>query len=271
MLVICVLWGVSAASTLTGTKGMWGQRTPEIGYFGAPNTLTNRCFNIIISIKYSHFPTSQQPSKWSRNSQHFRKNSFYKWPPFSFSLGHINPVCYILSYFFNILAIYSHISLSLLTVLVLSDFPTKSLYAFLFFPIGPRVIHPIDFIVLDLTIRRWEKIFKQLIEKFSQFSYFSLLGSIIFCSALLLHIFRRNDFLNARKKQEEKLYFFIDHLYIFRYQTTAKSKPILYSYQNQCNICRHKPWKCQRIFLSENMKYLFKYVNVSRSGYTECT
>jgi hypothetical protein len=158
MLVIFVLWGVSAASTLKGTKGIWGQQTPEIGYFGVPNTLTNKCFKLTISIKYSHFPTSQQPWKWPRNSQHFKKNNFYKRPLLSFILGHhINPTCRILSYFFNILAISSHTRLSLLNVLVPSDFPTKSLYTFLFFPIGLRVIHPTHFIVLDLTTRRWEK------------------------------------------------------------------------------------------------------------------
>jgi hypothetical protein len=78
MLAIFVLWGVSVASMLKGTKGMWGHRTPEIRYFGVPNTLTNSCFKLTISMKYSHFHTSQQPSKWSRNSKYFRKNSIYR-------------------------------------------------------------------------------------------------------------------------------------------------------------------------------------------------
>lgn len=198
MVVIFVLWGVSAASTLTDTKGTWRQRTPVIGYFGVPNTLTNRCFKLTISIKYSHFPTSQQPSKWSRNSQHFRKNNFYKRPLLNFILGHINPICHIPSYFFNILAMPSHIRLSLLTVFAPSDFPTKSLYAFLFSPIGLRVTHPTHFIVLDLTTGRWEKIIKLVIAKFSPFSYSSLLGPIIFFSALLSHISRLNYFLNTK-------------------------------------------------------------------------
>jgi len=84
LMVIFVSWGVSAASTLMDTKGMWGQRTPEIGNFGVPNTLTNRCFKLTIPIKYSHFPISQQPSKWSRNSQLLQNpkfhHSFYKIP-----------------------------------------------------------------------------------------------------------------------------------------------------------------------------------------------
>ena len=113
---------MSADSTLTDTKGVWGQQTPEIGYVGVPNTLTNRCFKLNISINYSHFSTSEQPSKCSRNSQHFVKNHFYKRPPLRFILGHINPIRHMLSHFFNILTITFHIHLSPLTVLFSSDF-----------------------------------------------------------------------------------------------------------------------------------------------------
>lgn len=199
MLVIFVLWGVSAASMLTVMKVMWAQQTPEFGYFSVPNSLINRCFKLTTSTKYSHFPISQHPSQWSRNSQHFRENNFYNRPPLNFSLCHINPIRHMRSYFFNILTISSLIRPSL-TVLVPSDFLTKSLYAFLFSPTGLRVTNPKHFIVLDLTTRRWEKVIKLVIAKISPFSYSSLLGSIIFFGALLSHIFRLNCFLSAKEQ-----------------------------------------------------------------------
>jgi hypothetical protein len=73
----------------------------------------------------------------------------HKGPPLVPTLNQLKKVHATPSYLRSVLISSSHLRLRLFSVLFPYDFPTKALYAFLFFPC---VLHPLHIFVIDLFI-----------------------------------------------------------------------------------------------------------------------